>query len=374
MRKKLLFIQVLWTPYNHARFKAIAEECGNWDLHVFYQNPGSSYRKWNEKVNPDSYHALFLKNIGIPLRVNQAYTLNVNYNIYFELVKCRPDRVIISGWDSPATLVALSYCKLNRKEIILYSDSTVHEKSLPRLFFKPYVKTLIRQFDGFISGGTAAADYLKHLGAKKRIDPFYNTVDVDHFMKEGCLSKDRIQDEKTRRGIRHDSKVLMFSGRLVSIKHIDRLIEAYKTLRRERRDLHLVVVGYGPEMAKLQRLAGGLPDIHFLGHRAVNEIPALYAMADILVLPSIEEPWGLVVNEAMACRCAVVVSDRCGCSRDLISGNGVVFEGGNQEALTEALRVVLRSDAELEAMKEKSLEIICRFRPQDLVRHVSFFQ
>jgi len=105
----------------------------------------------------------------------------------------------------------------------------------------------------------------------------------------------------------------------------------------------------------------------------VNEIPSLYAMADVLVLPSIEEPWGLVVNEAMACRCAVVVSDRCGCSRDLISGNGVVFEGGNQEALTEALRFVLRSDAELEAMKEKSLEIICRFRPQDLVKHVSFF-
>jgi len=374
MKKKLLFIQVLWTPYNHARFKAIAEECGNWDLHVFYQNPGSSYRKWDEKEKPGLYHALFLKNIGIPLRANQAYTLNINYTIYFELMKCRPDRVIISGWDSPATLFALSYCKLNRKEIILYSDSTVHEKSLPRLFFKPYVKKLIRQFDGFISGGTAASDYLKDLGATKRIDPFYNTVDVDYFMKEGRLRKNRIREVKSRMGIGPDSKVLMFCGRLVSIKHVDRLIGAYKKLRKERQDLHLVVVGYGTEMERLQRMARELPDVHFLGHKAVNEIPALYAMADVLVLPSIEEPWGLVVNEAMACRCAVVVSDRCGCSRDLISGNGAVFEGGKQEALTEALRLVLRSDTELEAMKEKSLEIIGRFRPQDLVRHVSFFK
>jgi len=372
--RKLLFIQVMWTPYNHARFSAIASECSNWDLHVFYQSSGNSYRRWKEDRKEANYEHVFLKNVPFPLSADKAFTLNFNYNIFSELMKSRPDRVIVTGWDSPATLAALLYCKRMRKEIILYSVSTIHERSLQRTVFKPYVRQLIRFFDGFLSAGTASTEYLKSLGAKKNIEIFYNTVDVDHFMREGLMSHHERNRERAKHGLKPGAKILLFSGRLVPIKKVDMLIKAFNAMGAENNDLELLIVGYGPEEAKLKELSRGDARIRFLGHRDVKEIPRLYGMCDILVLPSIEETWGLVVNEAMACGCAVVVSDRCGSSRDLVSGNGIVFEGGNQAALIEALRSILCSESRLREMRRRSVDIIKRFRPQDLVKNVSYFQ
>lgn len=372
--KKLLFIQVMWTPYNHARFSSIASECPGWNLHVFYQTTGNSYRRWRAEEREDRYGQVFLKHVRVPLRPDQAFSLNINYNVFSELEKCDPDRVIVTGWDSPATLAALLYCKRRGKEIILYSDSTVHEKSYRRRIFKPYVRILVRFFDGFLSGGTAATEYLRDLGVRGNIEPFYNTVDVDHFMKRGLLSGPERKRERLRLGLDPASGVLIFSGRLVPIKKVDMLIDAFHALQREKENLHLLIAGYGPEEARLKRLARGNARIRFLGHCDVNEIPRLYGISDVLVLPSVEEPWGLVVNEAMACGCAVAVSDRCGSSRDLVSGNGLVFEGGNPDALGGALRSVLESGKRLRDMRRKSVEIIRRFRPQDLVGAVSYFR
>lgn len=372
--KKLLFIQVMWTPYNHARFSAITSECPRWNLHVFYQSTGSSYRRWRAGGQEDRYRQVFLKHVRIPLFRNQAFSLNINYNILPELEKCNPDRVIVTGWDSPATLAALLYCKRRGKEVILYSDSTIHEQSYRRRIFKPYVRLLIRFFDGFLSGGTAASEYLRDLGARGKIEPFYNTVDVDHFMKHGLLSESEREKERLRLGMDPASRVLIFSGRLVPIKKVDMLINAFNALRKEKETADLLIAGYGPEEARLKELARGNTRIHFLGHCDVNEIPKLYGISDVLVLPSIEEPWGLVVNEAMACGCAVVVSDRCGSSRDLVSGNGFVFEGGNPNALSGALKSVFESESRLHEMRKKSLEIIGRFRPRDLVKTISYFR
>jgi glycosyltransferase involved in cell wall biosynthesis len=90
-------------------------------------------------------------------------------------------------------------------------------------------------------------------------------------------------------------------------------------------------------------------------------------------LPSISEPWGLVVNEAMACGCAIIASDRCGCYKDLIQDNGIVVEGGKLHPLVEALERLLSSEGELERMKEKSKNIIKHFKLDLLVKQISFF-
>ncbi|HOO91524.1 MAG TPA: glycosyltransferase family 4 protein [Syntrophales bacterium] len=138
--------------------------------------------------------------------------------------------------------------------------------------------------------------------------------------------------------------------------------------------MELLIVGYGPEERRLQKLAGSSSHIHFLGHRGIGEIPMIYGISDILVLPSISEPWGLVVNEAMACGCAVIVSDRCGCSKDLIQDNGIIVEGGKPEPLVEALEQLVSSESRLEAMKKRGIKIISRFSIASLVERISFFR
>jgi glycosyltransferase involved in cell wall biosynthesis len=371
--KRLLIITSIWTPYSHARFTAIAKHIKNMELVVFFQNPAVRYRKWNVETGDSSYKMVFLKNIGIPISVNTAFVCNINYNIYQEIKRYNPDRIIATGWDSFATLAAIVYAKKHGKEIILWAESTIHEDSFIRKISLLYVKSILRFFDGFISGGTAAAEYLRFLGVRKNIENFYNPVDVDHFSTQGQLSLLEKQAVKKKIGVRNSSRVIMFSGRLVTIKCVDLLIKAFLQVKEKFQDIELLIVGYGPEEQRLKKMAGGNSRIHFLGHRGIDEIPGIYGISDILVLPSISEPWGLVVNEAMACGCAIIASDRCGCSRDLIQGNGIIVEGGKLDPLVEALEQLLSSESELERMKEKSLGIIQNFKLGSLVKNISFF-
>ena len=372
--KKLLIISGIWTPYSHARFTAIAKHIKDVELAVFFQNPAVRYRKWNAKTTDSSYKMVFLKNIGIPISANTAFVCNINYNIYQEIKRYNPDRIIATGWDSFATLAAVVYAKKHGKKIILWTDSTIHEDSFIRKISLLYVKFILRFFDGFISGGTAAAEYLRFLGVRKNIEHFYNSVDVDHFLTQGKLSPLEKHMLKEKFGVRNSSRVIIFSGRLVAIKCVDLLIKAFLEVSERFPNIELLIVGYGPEEQRLKKMAWGNSRIHFLGHRGIDEIPGIYGISDILVLPSISEPWGLVVNEAMACGCAIIASDRCGCSKDLIRDNGIVVEGGKLDSLVEALERLLSSESELERMKKKSIEIIQNFRPQMLVKQVNFFQ
>jgi len=373
MKKKLLIITSIWTPYSHARFTAIAKVASNKELVVFFQNPDSKHRKWKAEEKKGSYKMVFLRNIGIPISSNTAFTLNFNYDVYKQIRKCNPDRIVADGWDSFATLAALVYAKRYRREIILRCESTIHENTLIRKISMPYVRFILCFFNGFISAGTAAEEYLRFLGARKRIERFYNTADVDFFSRHGRLSFSEKQNVREKIGIGHDSKVIMFSGRLVAIKCVDLLIKAFLLVKKEFPKTELLVAGYGPEEQKLKKMAGVNSGIHFLGHQGIDEIPRLYSISDILILPSISEPWGLVVNEAMACGCAIIVSDKCGCAKDLIKGNGIIVEGGNLDSLVEALRELLSSEEKLGQMENRSLKVIQDFRLENLVKEISFF-
>ena len=116
---------------------------------------------------------------------------------------------------------------------------------------------------------------------------------------------------------------------------------------------YLVFAGDGPERSNLERRATelGLADrVRFLGFLNQSQLPSAYCAADLFVLPSLFEPFGLVVNEAMLCGLPVAVSDRVGAKFDLVrpDENGYVFPAGDVEALAAILRQIL-PDAEKRA-------------------------
>jgi len=277
MKKRLLIITSIWTPYSGARFAAIAEN-ENIELIVFFQNPGSRHRKWKVAKAKSSYRMVFLRNIGIPISSNTAFTFNFNYNVYKEIRKCNPHCIVADGWDSFATLAAIVYAKQYGKEIVLRCESTMHEGSLIRTISMPYVRFILRFFDGFISAGTATEAYLRSLGIRKRIERFYNSADIDFFSRHGRLPLSEKRHVKERLGIGHHSRVIMFSGRLVAIKCPDLLIKAFIRVQKEFHNTELLVVGYGPEEQKLKKMAGAANGIHFLGHQDIDEIPRLFLL------------------------------------------------------------------------------------------------
>jgi glycosyltransferase involved in cell wall biosynthesis len=106
---------------------------------------------------------------------------------------------------------------------------------------------------------------------------------------------------------------------------------------------YLLLAGDGEERQRLEQQAGGRPDLRFLGFRNQTELPRLFDLCDVFVLPSRHEPWGLVVNEAMNAGRAVVISDDVGCQEDLVreGETGAVFHVGDVAALRDALLRVL---------------------------------
>jgi glycosyltransferase involved in cell wall biosynthesis len=150
--------------------------------------------------------------------------------------------------------------------------------------------------------------------------------------------------------------VILFASKLQPRKHAGHLVEAYARLcaRNTARQPYLLIVGDGEERAALEARARELAvdGVRFAGFRNQSELPGFFALADVFVLPSRHEPWGLIVNEAMAAGCAVVVSDEVGACADLVTDGveGFVFPVGDIDALATGLGGVLANPEQAHAM------------------------
>ena len=138
---------------------------------------------------------------------------------------------------------------------------------------------------------------------------------------------------------------------------------------------YLLIVGEGEQRSQIEARLHQASEqeregVRILGFRNQSELPRFYDLCDVFVLPSIHEPWGLVVNEAMNAGKAIVVSDQVGCQPDLVEDgdNGLVFPARNVEALADALAKVLADPAGYRKMGERSLERIRAFSFEANVR------
>ncbi len=151
--------------------------------------------------------------------------------------------------------------------------------------------------------------------------------------------------------------VILFASKLQTRKHADHLLEAYARLCATASAAlpYLLVVGDGEERDRLEARARelALEGVRFPGFRNQSELPSFFALTDVFVLPSRHEPWGLIVNEAMASGCAVIVSNEVGSHADLVTDGveGFVFPVGDIDALASALARVLSSPEQTQRMR-----------------------
>jgi glycosyltransferase involved in cell wall biosynthesis len=182
-------------------------------------------------------------------------------------------------------------------------------------------------------------------------------VDNDSFIQAAGrwrTERDRLRESC---GIRNEDVVFLFSGKLITKKRPLDLLQAYETVRSAKR-CSLIVVGDGDlrPLMEARIRERRIPDVFLMGFRNQNEIAKFYSIADVLVLPSDSEPWGLVVNEAMCCGLAIVVSDQVGSAYDLVreGQNGYVFPCGDADALAERLQRLLADHEHLRKMQRAS--------------------
>ncbi len=213
-------------------------------------------------------------------------------------------------------------------------------------------------------GSRNAAYWRESLGEAVRQFPVPYTVDNAFFARQAASASTQVAELRSALRLGDGRPVLLFASKLQTRKHADHLLNATRLLL-ERHGIqpYVLIVGDGEERDNLQILAEDsqiAPHVRFLGFRNQSELPALLALADVFVLPSRHEPWGLIVNEAMAAGCAVVVSSDVGAAPDLVTDgyNGFVYPVGDIDALAASLANVLRTPETAKRMGQASSDRI----------------
>jgi 1,2-diacylglycerol 3-alpha-glucosyltransferase len=228
------------------------------------------------------------------------------------------------GYARPESMAGARWARRRGFPSILMSESQQIDR--PRVWWKELIKRQrLGWFDAALVGGPSHRDYLVQLGMQpSRIALGYNAVDNDYFATAANLCR---HAENNRSGLPTAPYFLAVS-RFVPEKNLVRLIKAFAAYR-ARCDWHtawdLVVCGDGPDRCRLEQAiaAGGSRHaIHLPGFLQSDALPRWYAHAGAFVLPSLSEPWGLVVNEAAASGLPLLVSSRAGCATTLVPGPG----------------------------------------------------
>jgi glycosyltransferase involved in cell wall biosynthesis len=188
-------------------------------------------------------------------------------------------------------------------------------------------------------------------------------VDNAFFEKKAAEAAPHSAELRQTLGLEPGVPVILFASKLQTRKRCGNLLEAWLRLRADGVRGYLLIIGDGEERAALEASAKAsvyAGDVRFLGFRNQTELPAYFALCSVFVLPSVQEPWGLVVNEVMDAERAVIVSDDVGCQPDLVQDevNGRVFPAGDVAALAAALADVVGSPERARAMGAAGLAMI----------------
>lgn len=299
----------------------------------------------------------------------------VNLGVWNEVRKDRPDAVILMSWMNPTWWLAILVCVALKIPFLYMTDQNIEvEPSKPG--WKTWPKRLLlgrglfRLAAGFLCAGTANQMLYKYYGVPdEKLVPFAFTWAHGDLLECADGLKSRRQEFRTELGIPENNFVVLYCGRLSKEKSGIDLLRAYRQL--SSKNLSLLFVGDGPLRKQMEDFVHqhDVHSVYFSGFQGRLETPKFYALADVLVVPSHRETWGMVVNEAMCFGLPVIASDQVGASKDLILDgyNGLSFPESNVKALASRIEYLARMPREeRQAMGDRSVDLIKRWSQKDL--------
>jgi glycosyltransferase involved in cell wall biosynthesis len=325
-------------PVTKPLFARLAErdEC---DLLVVSETPMERDKRWRpqsdvsfDHVQLDSWTLdLAWLAVGSGFKTRFDTYLYVPKRPLAPLRRFSPDVVVAAGggmWSSPANIAALAVRRRRGWAFVPWWGSFTREKpTWPRRLAEPWVRTFMRTADAWLVYGSRHARDVAELGA----DPARTVIaPITALAPEHPIE---------RRGTNVPGLTrFLFVGRLIESKGLDVLL---KTFRRFDTG-ELWIAGDGPLRGPIEAMAAENPRIRYLGYLDGNALADVYRQADVLVVPSLYEPWGLVVHEGLAYGLPVIVTEQVGAGDDLIDSgmNGYVVPAGSASALSEAMSAV----------------------------------
>jgi len=335
------------------------------DLHVFYAHNQSSTDQakagfgnafdWDIDLFSD-YNYKFLINRSLKPSVNNYFGCDTP-GIYNEVRDGGFDVFLITGWYLRCYWQAVSASHRIGIPVMVRGDSQL---TTPRSRVKKIVKEivypkLLQYFDAYLYVGIKNKEYLEHYKVQSE-KLFFSPHCIDNEWFSDKASNTDVQEVRKRLGCRQGYHLVLFVGKFLENKRAMDVVKSLEILKNEGMNVHGVFVGSGElELSLRDAVVRANLSAIFTGFLNQSELPEVYASADLLVLPSASETWGLVVNEALACGTPVVVSNAVGCAPDLVDdGNtGAVYPVGDISTMADAIKRVLTTPLNSTAIKQK---------------------
>jgi glycosyltransferase involved in cell wall biosynthesis len=298
------------------------------------------------------YASSFLKNLRERARPGGALSY-VNPGVIGALRRLAPDAVLFQGARNATSLAAVQWARRAGVVRLYRAESSVLNPRGARS--RLAAKGVLRSMTAVLPIGTANDLYYDQLGvpeATRHLAPY--TVD-NAFFRARNVSPGLAREQL---GVAPDEVVLLYAGKLLPRKSLATLIEAGTGLGPR---VRVLIAGDGPTRPELEALARRRNvKLTVLGFLNQTEMPRAYGAADVLVLPSLDEPWGLVVNEAMCYGVPPVVSSQVGARLDLVipGVTGAVFRAGDPADLRRALAPLVASEDTRRAYGEAAMRRI----------------
>jgi glycosyltransferase involved in cell wall biosynthesis len=348
--------------YQAPLFRALAREV---DLKVFYAHRATAANQaaagfgteflWDVDLLT-GYEYEFLNNRAASPATNRFGGCDTP-DVGTALRNGRFDAVVLLGWHLKSFQQALWACKVAGIPVAVRGDSQLgtFRRLTTKVIKSATYPIFLRLFDAALVVGTRSREYWeRYRYPTRRIFLSPHAVDNDWFAaRAGSSARARMRKSLN---IPEGEFVALFAGKLLQNKRPLDLIDAAAVLKARGRSLTVLFAGSGPletNIANEARRSG--VSAHLLGFRNQSEMPETYAAADALVLPSENETWGLVANEALACMRPVVLSDRTGAAPDLAGDGraGRVFATGQIDELASALTSLMDDSCRLEDLQDK---------------------
>jgi glycosyltransferase involved in cell wall biosynthesis len=291
----------------------------------------------------EGYDYKFLKNYA--LKPKMSFWGLVNFGIIKEIYEAPPKSIIwIHGWQYFTNILAIFVGKLLGHTICLRTDATfMHEQKKSKPFLRKLIFTSLFYFiDLFFYVGEQTKKLYKYYKVPdKKLISMPHSVDNERFINFYENNKSRKNDFREQMGIPLDKTVLLCVGKLVPIKRTINLVKAFRLLNDK--SIELVFVGEGEKRFEIESYVNKhkLENIKIMGFINQTQIVNYYLIADIYLMCSESETWGLSTNEAMCSNLPIILSHTVGGADDLVTPyTGIIYQSGNIAELAQSIKII----------------------------------
>ena len=352
---KVLYFTNLTVPYRKDFFSELGKYC---ELSVWVETDRriNSNSKWLMRGKEENYTLKVLPEIKFFNR------FKINYGYAKNFFRQKFDLVVVGTYYSLSAQIFILFLTMHHIPFLLNSDGGFIKKdSLPKKMLKSYY---ISRASAYLSTGEITTKYLNYYGAKKKVYTYPFTSVWEKDIVDHLLSKTEKQQRKERLGI-HYKYIVISVGSCIYRKGYDILLKAVRDFGPS---VGFFLIGGKETDDQLELLKkyveeNHLNQVHFIPFLDKEKLKEYYSAADVFVLPTREDIWGLVINEAIACGLPIVTTDRCIAGLELIKDgiNGFIVKTDNVSMLREAIKKIINNETLQTHMSEMSLVVARRY-------------